>query len=158
MFTDGNYTPFWGRNHRTSSHCLSDISGYRVPVQRLQQQEARLRYPIFEQLLAENPDNPIVKRRYKRFCYEWITYRLLTRRNVGKGILKRCLRLQKIIVKLETDDPESMASLAYFLARLNKLDEAIAVMQKAIHLDPEDLTLRDTLELYLELASAHNQS
>ena len=106
---------------------------------------------IFERLIDEHPQNGVVKKRYKRFCYEWVTYRLLTRENIDEDILKRCLRLQKIAVALEPDDPQAMASLAYFLVRLNKFNEAIAAIQNAIQLDPDDAAFRKTLELYQEL-------
>jgi tetratricopeptide (TPR) repeat protein len=103
---------------------------------------------IFERLIDEHPQNVVVKKRYKRFCYEWVTYRLLTRKKIDNDILKRCLRLQKIAVALEPDDPQAMASMAYFLVRLNKFNEAIAAIQNAIHLDPDDAALRETLEHY----------
>ena len=110
---------------------------------------------IFERLIDEHPQNVVVKKRYKRFCYEWVTYRLLTRKNIDNDILKRCLRLQKIAVALEPDDPQAMASMAYFLVRLNKFNEAIAAIQNAIHLDPDDAALREALEHYRELKNRY---
>jgi tetratricopeptide (TPR) repeat protein len=103
---------------------------------------------IFEKLIDEHPHNVVVKKRYQRFCYEWITYRLLTQENVSEDILKRCLRIQKIAVALKPDDPQAMASLAYFQVRLNKFSEAIATIQKAIQLDPDNAAYRRTLERY----------
>jgi Flp pilus assembly protein TadD len=41
-----------------------------------------------------------------------------------------------------------MASLAYFQVRLNKFSEAIATIQKAIQLDPDNAAYRRTLERY----------
>jgi HEAT repeat protein len=106
---------------------------------------------IFEKLIVEHPQNAVIKRRYQRFCYEWIAYRLLTRAKVNKDILRRCLRLQQIITTLDSDNPEALASLAYFQVRLNKFNAAIATIQKAIELDPDDTTLRQSLELYRDL-------
>jgi tetratricopeptide (TPR) repeat protein len=106
---------------------------------------------IFEKLIDQHPHNVVIKKRYKRFCFEWKTHRLLTQENVGEDILKRCLRIQKIAVALGPQDSQAMASLAYFLVRLNKFSEAIAAIQKAIQLDPDDTDFRKTLELYLDL-------
>jgi HEAT repeat protein len=106
---------------------------------------------IFEKLMAKHPQNAVIKRRYQRFCYEWITYRLLTRAKLNKDILRRCLRLQRIITTLDSDNPEALASLAYFQVRLNKFNEAIATIQKAIELDPDDVTLKQSLDLYRDL-------
>jgi len=74
--------------------------------------------PVFEQLMREHPTNIVIKTRYKRFCYEWINYRLLTRKKISGEILKRSLRLQKIIIRLDPEDREAKAHLAYFQKRM----------------------------------------
>lgn len=103
---------------------------------------------IFEELMVANPGNRVVKNRFKRFCYEWITFRLLTQENVSEDILKRCLRLQKIKTELEPEDAGAFASLAYFHARLKEYENAIAAIQTAINLKPEDAGYQDTLKKY----------
>jgi tetratricopeptide (TPR) repeat protein len=105
---------------------------------------------IFERLKAENPENVVVKNRYRRFCYEWITFRLLTREQITDEILKRCLRLQTIKAELEPENPQTIASLAYFYARLNYFDQAISNLKRAIRMDPENSGYHKTLEVYVE--------
>ncbi len=105
---------------------------------------------IFERLKAENPENVVVRNRYQRFCYEWITFRLLTRDQITGEILKRCLRLQTIKAELEPENPQTIASLAYFYARLNNFDQAISYLKRAIQMDPENSGYNKTLELYVD--------
>jgi hypothetical protein len=106
---------------------------------------------IFEALMIANPDNVVVKNRFQRFCYEWITFRLLTREEVTEDILKRCLRLQKIKTKLDPADAGGFSSLAYFHARLKEYENAIAAIQIAIQLNPKKAEYRDTLKKYVYL-------
>ena len=106
---------------------------------------------VFERLSDQNPENVVVKRRYQRFCYEWITFRLLTKKNVTEDILKRCLRLQKILTELEPENPEAITRLAYFYARLNKFDDAISSMKSAIKIDSSNPHYQKTLRQYMYL-------
>jgi tetratricopeptide (TPR) repeat protein len=106
---------------------------------------------IFEALMMANPDNVVVKNRFKRFCYEWITFRLLTREEITEDILKRCLRLQKIKTKLDTADAGGFSSLAYFHARLREYEKAVAAIQVAIKLNPKNVEYQDTLKKYVYL-------
>jgi tetratricopeptide (TPR) repeat protein len=106
---------------------------------------------IFEALMMASPDNVVVKNRFQRFCYEWITFRLLTRKEITEDILKRCLRLQKIKAKLDPADAGGFSSLAYFHARLREYDQAIAAIQIAIKLNPKNVEYRNTLNKYVYL-------
>ena len=106
---------------------------------------------IFETLMMANPDNVVVKNRFKRFCYEWITFRLLTREEITEDILKRCLRLQKIKTQLDSTDAGGFSSLAYFHARLREYEKAITAIQIAIKLNPENAEYRETLKKYVYL-------
>jgi len=106
---------------------------------------------IFERLIDQNPENVVVKRRYQRFCYEWITFRLLTKENVTDDILKRCLRLQKIMTELEPENPRVIARLAYFYARLNQFDDAISSMKSAIKIDSNNPNYHKRLKRYMYL-------
>lgn len=106
---------------------------------------------VFEALMMANPENVVVKNRFQRFCYEWITFKLLTRQEVTEDILKRCLRLQKIKAKLDPADDGAFSSLAYFHARLREYEKAIAAIQIAIDLDPENAEYRESLKKYVYL-------
>jgi len=74
--------------------------------------------PLFEQLMKQHPANMIIKNRYKRFCYEWINYRLLTRKKITQEILHRSIRLQKIIIRLSPENAGAKVHLAYFQKQL----------------------------------------
>ena len=106
---------------------------------------------IFEALMMANPENVVIKRRFQRFCYEWITFKLLTRQEITEDILKRCLRLQKIKAKLDPADAGGFSSLAYFHARLREYEKAIAAIQIAIDLDQDNAEYRNTLKKYVYL-------
>jgi tetratricopeptide (TPR) repeat protein len=106
---------------------------------------------VFERLMVENPENVVVKHRYQRFCYEWITFRLLTRAQITNDVLRRCLRLQKIKAQLEPGNPQTFATLAYFYARLQQFDEAIITLKRAIRMDPENSDYHRALKLYGDL-------
>jgi tetratricopeptide (TPR) repeat protein len=106
---------------------------------------------IFDQLIANNPNNTVIKKRYKRFCYEWITFRLLTREHRTRKTLERCLRLQKIISELEPDDPQHRSKVAYFLARLSRFEEAISTIKSALEIDPDNEEYRRALTQYTSL-------
>lgn len=56
---------------------------------------------IFNQLIKENPNNRVIQNRYKQFCFEWITFRLLTSEDISSSIKKRVERLKKIKVGLQ---------------------------------------------------------
>jgi tetratricopeptide (TPR) repeat protein len=106
---------------------------------------------IFDQLIAENPNNTVIKKRYKRFCYEWITFRLLTREPITRKTFERCLRLQKIISELEPDNPQSKSKVAYFLARLSRFEEAVSEIKAALEIDPDNKQYRQALTQYTSL-------
>jgi len=80
---------------------------------------------IFENLMALYPENIVIRNRYKRFCYEWINFRLLTQAHITYATFERCLRLQKILVELEPENPKAVAHLVYFRQRLSKLKETV---------------------------------
>jgi HEAT repeat protein len=105
---------------------------------------------IFEGLEAQYPDNLVIKRRYRRFCYEWITFRLLTHAQITRNVLERCLRLQKIKANLEPENSQTLASLAYFYARLQHYDQAVIELNEAIRLDPQNSGYRKILKLYVD--------
>ena len=103
---------------------------------------------IFDRLLVEYPENIVIKFRYKKFCQDWITFRLLTQERITPNILKRCLRLQKKIVELSPKDSYSRAELASFYMRLSRSDDAIAMMESAIQMAPENHNYHRRLEYY----------
>ena len=74
--------------------------------------------PLFEQLMRQHPVNVVIRNRFKRFCYEWINYRLLTRKKMTPEILYRSIRLQKIIIRLSPENAGAKAHLAYFQKQL----------------------------------------
>jgi len=61
---------------------------------------------IFDQLIRENPDNIVIKNRYKRFCFEWITFHLPVSREKKESAVNRKKRLKKIKTQLETGNYE----------------------------------------------------
>jgi hypothetical protein len=103
---------------------------------------------IFNRLMTENPDNPVIKKRYLRYCYEWITFRLLTQKHITKSILERCLRLQKIMSEIEPANPRFVARVAYFHARLCQFKDAVAAMESALELDPDNKDYKNALTHY----------
>lgn len=109
---------------------------------------------ILDNLLVEHPKNTVIKLRYKRFCQDWITYRLLTQDSINRNTLERCLRLQKKIVALSPGDPQTRTTLAGFYARLSKFDEAVSTMKIAVKLDPDNLAHEKTLRHYQALKAS----
>jgi hypothetical protein len=103
---------------------------------------------IFNRLMTENPDNLVIKKRYLRYCYEWITFRLLTRKHITKAILERCLRLQKIMAEIEPNNSQIKARLAYYYARLSQFNNAVAAVQSAIAIDPDNKGYHQALNQY----------
>lgn len=77
---------------------------------------------IFTNLMAENPDNIVIQKRYQRFCMEWITFRLLQQPVITSNIVARCLALQKILVELEPGNQKNRAQLIYFQNWLSSFD------------------------------------
>ncbi len=74
--------------------------------------------PLFEQLMKQHPENIVIRNRYERFCYEWINYRLLSRKKITPEIIYRNIRLQKIIIRLNPENEGAKAHLAYFQKQL----------------------------------------
>jgi Flp pilus assembly protein TadD len=107
---------------------------------------------IFERLLSENPSNEVIKNRYSRFCFEWITYRLLTQKRITAETLRRCRRLQKIRTRLEPQSSQMFADLAGFHIRLKEFNDAISSMQQALQLDPDNAAYKKALQRYILLA------
>jgi tetratricopeptide (TPR) repeat protein len=103
---------------------------------------------IFERLIEENPQSVVVRKRYVRFCNEWIDFRLLTRKHITPEILKKSLQLQDTITKLEPERPAGWERLAYFLARLFRYKDAVAALEAALTLDPENKEFQKTLLTY----------
>jgi tetratricopeptide (TPR) repeat protein len=106
---------------------------------------------ILDELQAEHPKNTVIKFRYKRYCQDWITYRLLTQDSINRNTLERCLRLQKKIVGIEPGDPQARTTLAGFYARLSRFDEAVTTMEIAAKLDPDNPAYEKTLMHYQTL-------
>jgi tetratricopeptide (TPR) repeat protein len=103
---------------------------------------------IFQRLLQENPDSIVVRKRYLRYCQEWINFRLLTSRQITPEILERCLRLQKIMTDLEPETAERWAQLAYYYARLFRYEDAAKALESAIAIEPQNETFTKTLRQY----------
>ena len=76
---------------------------------------------IFKRLMQDYPQNVVIRKRYQRFCYEWINYRLLTREQISAMILERCIRLQNIILALEPESTSAQRHLQYFQGWLASL-------------------------------------
>jgi hypothetical protein len=112
---------------------------------------------IFNRLMTENSDNPVIKKRCLRYCYEWITFKLLTRKHITNSILERCLRLQKIMSEIEPANPNFLARVAYFYARLSQFNDALAAMQSALEIDPDNKDYQQTLNHYKSLLKYHNK-
>jgi HEAT repeat protein len=112
---------------------------------------------IFERLLAEHPGNIVIRKRYIRFCNEWINMRLLTRARIGKEIYGRSLRLQHKLIQLEPDSAERWVRLAYFNYRLGEINDAVIAMQTALKIAPDNSSNRQTLNHYRELMQKKNK-
>jgi hypothetical protein len=106
---------------------------------------------VFEALRSEMPTSEVVARRYDRFCYEWITFRLMTRQTIDRSVLERCLRLQKIRTEIDPRDPAKWVSLAYFHGRLAQYAEAVSAVRTALEIDPANPTYRAKLQAYESL-------
>jgi hypothetical protein len=111
---------------------------------------------IFERLMADHPDNKVIRNRYKRFCFEWITYRLLTRPKRTEDIWQRSIRLQKKMTRLEPDNAQVFVSLAYFHAQLKNYKNAIQAIRSAIDLDPKNRHYQNILKNYEYLSTINN--
>ena len=69
---------------------------------------------IFENLFSANPDNQVITKRYIYFCNHWITYNWLTLPLISKDIIAKCVRVQKIMVRLDPENNEFRVRLAFF--------------------------------------------
>ena len=107
---------------------------------------------IFDQLLADHPGYIVVTNRYLRFCYEWITFRLLTQPRRDERMLRRCLHLQKKVVELEPNQAQHWERLAFYYASLRRYQESIDTMKTALKLNPIDATYKKTLQQYQMLS------
>jgi hypothetical protein len=111
---------------------------------------------IFNQLMAQNPANRVVKKRFKRFCYEWITYRLLTQERKSPKLFKRVIGLQKILTALNPDKSQTWAQLATYYAKVKQIDDAIAAVKTAITLEPENAAYQKALKNYIRYKTIQN--
>ena len=115
---------------------------------------------IFENLRSRFPQNEVIRNRYVRYCSDWITFGLLTQKNVDRQVLRRCLRLQKILTQLQPDEARYWVSLAYFQYRLGNYRLALAGMESALQLDPDNesyLKKRDAYRMLLEEKGTNTQ-
>jgi hypothetical protein len=103
---------------------------------------------IFEDLRSRYPRNVVIHNRYVQYCSEWITLRLLTRENLDRATFLRCLRLQEILTKLQPDKADRWVGLAYFQYRLGNLRHALAGMETALQLDPDNRSYREKHNTY----------
>ena len=106
---------------------------------------------ILEELLNDHPRNPVVKYRTKKYLQDWITFGLLAQKRIARDTLEKCLLLQKKIIELDPVDPSGRFALAGFYARLSQFDDAAAVMQTAIQLDPGNLKYHKAFDYYTSL-------
>ena len=111
---------------------------------------------ILEALREAYPDSIVIRNRYARFCYEWITYRLLTAHQVNDVIFARCLRLQKKLTEIEPAEAGHWKRLAYFHARLYAFDKSVDAMETALALEPENEGFQTALKQYKILFKKKN--
>lgn len=93
---------------------------------------------IFRQLFSTYPDNVVIINRYRIFCREWIDYRLLAGGNLTVEKINRCLRLLAFLAQIDPDNARPHIRMADLYLRIQKFDQAITEMQRAIALDPEN--------------------
>jgi HEAT repeat protein len=103
---------------------------------------------IFEDLRRRYPHNVVIRNRYVQYCSEWIKLRLLTRKNLDRPIFLRCLRLQEILTQLQPDNADRWVGLAYFQYRLGNLRHALADMETALQLDPNNRSYHEKRSAY----------
>jgi tetratricopeptide (TPR) repeat protein len=103
---------------------------------------------LLDKLRAEHPGNIVVTKRYLRFCYEWITFRLLTQPRHDDRLFKRCLQIQKKVVELEPNQTQHWERLAYYYASLGRYRDSIEAMETAMKLNPIDESYKKTLKQY----------
>ena len=103
---------------------------------------------LFELMRSRYPHNVVIRNRYTQYCREWITMRLLTRKQVDHMVLRRCLRLQEIVTNLQPDEAEHWVGLAYFQYRLGNYQNALAGMETALQIDPDNPFYRELRDAY----------
>ena len=113
---------------------------------------------LFDALRSEYPENIVIRKRYVRFCEEWITYRLLAQPVVDETILRRSLRLQRKLMELDPENAERWVSCAYFYFRLERIEEAVAAMETALKMNPAGPDYRFKLDQYRLLLSKDRRS
>jgi hypothetical protein len=78
---------------------------------------------IFEELMASYPDNEVIRKRYKRFCREWITFRLLNQAHAASNELEKAIKVQKILVSLEPKNRVFRVQLQYLKKELDTVTQ-----------------------------------
>jgi hypothetical protein len=73
---------------------------------------------MMEQLVVRYPENEVVRNRYKRFCREWITFRLLNQAQVSAISIEKAIRLQQKLIALEPQNNLFIDQLNYLEMRL----------------------------------------
>ena len=106
---------------------------------------------ILNRLMTQHPENTVIKLRMIKLCKDWITYRLLGRETIDRGVLERCIRLQKVIIVLEPHKSMNYSTLAGFYARLGKYKDAQTNIKSALKLDPKNLHYQKMLAYYESL-------
>ncbi len=76
---------------------------------------------MMEQLVARFPENEVVRNRYKRFCREWITFRLLNQAQVSALSIEKAIRLQQKLIALEPEYKPYTVQLNYLEKRLETM-------------------------------------
>jgi tetratricopeptide (TPR) repeat protein len=144
----------WWRQHGRSVDLNHNLEIMRAIERAFEAPSADEGIVVFERLMEENPQSMVVRRRYTRFCNDWINFRLLTRQTITPEVLKTCLQLQAKITLLEPERAAGWERLAHFLARLSRHEDAIVALQKAIDLQPENKDLQKTLLTYRQTVTA----
>jgi hypothetical protein len=106
---------------------------------------------IFRGLQKANPNNIVILKRFDRYCYEWITFRLLTLPVLDETVLNRCLALQTIRVELNPQQADKHGTLAYYYGRLNRFEDALNSIRRAIVLDPDNPDYQQRQKVYQKL-------
>jgi tetratricopeptide (TPR) repeat protein len=93
---------------------------------------------LFDSLLQRYPNHLIIRNRYKRFLIEWIDFRLLTKETVDEAVYRRCIRLQKKLIRLFPEEPSLRMVLAEFYTVIKEYEKAVSTIKGALKLEPEN--------------------